>query len=121
MPVVTGCLLCARYIAEMDNSTVILPLIDEANLHAAVEVAPGGGGWEVVSEQRLSGTGWDTTLQLWASGEHKKHVAFRGPSLTGLSDRDLAAEARRLARIRDAAQEALALVEGHQAYRRGLR
>lgn len=105
----------------MDSSTVILPLIDEANLHAALQLPPGGGLWEVLSEQRVTGTGWDMAMQLWGSGEHRMHVAFRGPSVTGLSDNDLDLERQRLLRIRDAAAEALAIVEGHQKYRRGLR
>jgi hypothetical protein len=105
----------------MESATVDLPLIDEAALHVAISVAPGGGAWTVETSQRVSGTGWDMELQLWASGEHRRHVALRGPSVTGLSDADLDAERQRLVRVRDAAVAALAAVEGHQAFRRGLR
>lgn len=104
----------------MDSSTVFLPLIDEAALRAAFELAPGGGPWEVVTAQRVAGTGWDMEMQLWRSGEHTRHVALRGPTVTGLSDADLEAERERLVRIRDAAQAALVLVEGHQRFRRDL-
>lgn len=105
----------------MDPTTVHLPLIDEASLHAALQIAPHGGPWQVVSRSRVQGTGWDLELQVWESGEERQHVAMRGPTVTGLSDGELEAERQRLLRIRDAAQEALDAVEGHLRYRRGLR
>ncbi len=105
----------------METSTRYLPLIDEASLHAAFEVAPEGGAWEIASARHVSGTGWDMEMQLWTSGEHRLHVAFRGPTVTGLSDTELDRERERLIRIRDAAQAALDLVEGHQRFRKALR
>lgn len=104
----------------MDTHPVILPLIDEALLHAAVAVGPGGDGWTVASAKRVQGTGWDLEMQLWTSGVHQQHVVIRGPTVTGLSDLDLERERLRLVRIRDAAHAALATVEGHQRFRRGL-
>ncbi len=105
----------------MDSPTVTLPLIDEAALHAALQIAPGGGPWTVASTKRVQGTGWDIEMQVWASGADRMHVAMRGPTVTGLSDNELESERQRLLRIRDAASLALAAVEGHQRYRRGLR
>lgn len=105
----------------MDSQTLILPLIDEAALRAALEIAPGGGGWEVRSSSRVAGTGWDMELQLWVSGDQQQHVAMRGPTVTGLSEPDLERERERLVRIRDAAQQALDVVDGHLRYRRSLR
>lgn len=106
----------------MDSVTVQLPLIDEAALHAALQIAPGGGGWLVASTKRVSGTGWDMEMQLWTTpAGDQRHVAMRGPSVTGLSDAELEAEHQRLVRIRDAAQLAMDAVDAHVRFRRGLR
>ena len=105
----------------MDEVTVDLPLIDEAPLHAAFAIAPGGGVWEVAAAKRIPGTGWESEMQRWTLGPHEKWIVFRGPSLTGLGNADLDAERSRLMRIRDAAQHAIDLVEGHQRFRAGLK
>jgi hypothetical protein len=105
----------------MDESTFDLPLIDEARLHAALAIGPGGAAWEVAAAQRVTGTGWETEMQRWTLGPHEKWVVYRGPSVTGLGNADLDAERNRLIRIRDAAQAALDVVEGHQRFRAGLR
>lgn len=102
------------------DSTIPVPLIDEADLYAALELAPGGGTWEIVARERISGTGRDLEMQVWQSGEHRRHVAFHGPTVVGLSDHDLDAEAARLRRIREAADAALAHIDRHLAWRRGL-
>lgn len=106
----------------MEPVTVELPLIDEAALHAALQVAPGGGSWHVTMSQRVPGTGWDMELQLWTTpAGDQRHVAMRGPSVTGLSNGELEAELRRLVRIRDAAQAAMDVVGQHLQFRASLR
>jgi hypothetical protein len=103
------------------DDTRHIPLIDEAPLHVALEPAPGGGLWEVASTHRVEGTGRDLLMQLWTSGLHRRHVAFSGPTLTGLGDAELEVERQRLAQVRDAAQVALDTVERHLVWRRSLR
>jgi hypothetical protein len=102
------------------DTTVPVPLIDEAALYRALELAPGGGTWEVTAEERVPGTGRDLLLQVWQCGDQRRHVAFHGPTVVGLSDNDLEAEAARLRRVRDAAEAAIGAIEGHLRYRRSL-